>query len=121
MSQLSVNTVSSCLSVEAEATIKGVTVSAATQFCRSKSKSLKTGATFRQAFSDRSTEVLGGDGDVGDILFNPNGPGGFNKWLGSLKRVPGLVWYQLSPLHLLVRAPPTGRADAPPSPVCLRR
>lgn len=102
MSQMSVQMVSNCLSVEAKATIYGVTGSFESKFCRSKSKSLKTGATFKQAFSDRSTEVLGGDGDVGDILFNPNGVAGYKKWLASLKRVPGLVWYQISPLHLLV-------------------
>lgn len=102
MSHMSIQTISNCLSVEAQAIIKGVTVSAASKFCHSKSRSLKTGATFRQAFSDRKTDVLGGDGDVGDVLFDPHGAAGFKKWLGSLKRVPGLVWYQLSPLHLLV-------------------
>lgn len=104
ISKMSVHTVSNCLSVEAEATIKGVTVSAASKFCRSKSKSLKTGATFRQAFSDRTTDVLGGDEGVGDILFQSNGVVAFKKWLISLKRVPGLVWYQISPLHLLVKS-----------------
>lgn len=103
MSKMSVHTISNCLSVEASATIKGIKVSAASGFCRDKSKSLKTGATFSQAFSDRTTEVLGGDGDVGDILFNPNGAAGYKKWLSSLKRVPGVVSYQISPLHLLVR------------------
>lgn len=103
ISQMSVQTISNCLSVEADATIKGVTVSAASMFCHSKSKSLKTGATFRQAFSDRTTDVLGGDEGVGDILFQPNGVVGFKKWLTSLKRVPGLVSYQISPLHLLVK------------------
>ncbi|XP_070703913.1 perforin-1.3 [Pempheris klunzingeri] len=102
MSKLSVHAISSCLSVEASATIKGATINAASSFCRSKSKSLKSGSTFSQAFSDRNTEVLGGDGNVGDILFNPNGAAGYKKWLSSLKRVPGLVSYQISPLHLLV-------------------
>lgn len=103
MSKMSVHTVSNCLSVEARATIKGITPSAASSFCLAKSKSLKTGATFKQAFSDRTTEVLGGDGDMGDILFNPKGVTGFKKWLRSLKRVPGVVSYEISPLHLLVR------------------
>lgn len=103
LSQMSVQTVSNCLSVEAQATIHGVTASAASKFCRGQGKKLKTGATFRQAFSDRTTDVLGGDGDVGDILFEANGAAGFKKWLASLKKVPGLVSYQISPLHLLVR------------------
>lgn len=106
ISQMSVHAISNCLSVEAEATIKGATVSAATSFCHSKSKRLKTGATFSQAFSDRTSEVLGGDESVGDVLFQPNGAAAFKKWLVSLKRVPGLVSYQISPLHLLVNNPP---------------
>lgn len=103
MSKMSVHTVSNCLSVEASATMKGITVSAASGFCHAKSKSLKTGSTFSQAFSDRTTEVLGGDGDVGDLLFTPNNVAGYKKWLLSLRRVPGVVSYQISPLHMLVR------------------
>uniref|UniRef100_UPI0037E8AFE1 perforin-1.3 n=1 Tax=Semicossyphus pulcher TaxID=241346 RepID=UPI0037E8AFE1 len=102
MNKLSVRTVSNCLGVEANAVIKGISVSAASKFCHSKSKSLKTGSTFSQSFSDRTTEVLGGDGDVGDILFSPNSVAGYKKWLSSLRRVPGVVSYQISPLHLLV-------------------
>ncbi|KAM9346594.1 LOW QUALITY PROTEIN: perforin-1.3 [Symphorus nematophorus] len=102
MSKMSVHTVSNCLSVEASATIKGVKASAAAGFCKNKRKSLNSGATFSQAFSDRTTEVMGGDGDVGDILFSPDGVAGYKKWLQSLKRVPGVVSYQISPLHLLV-------------------
>ncbi|KAM3597978.1 uncharacterized protein V6R79_012003 [Siganus canaliculatus] len=111
MKKLSVHTVSTCLTVEASATIKGVSVNAATSFCRDKSKSLSKGATFSQAFSDRTTEVLGGDGDVGDLLFNPNGVAGYKKWLGSLKTVPGVVSYQISPLHLLVTDNPVLRSS----------
>jgi len=102
MSGLSVHTVTSCLAVEANATIKGVSASSQTQFCRDKSKKLKTGATFSQAFSDRTTEVLGGDGNVGDVLFDPKGSEGYKKWLKSLTRVPGVVTYQIKPLHTLV-------------------
>lgn len=103
MQKMSIHTVSNCLSVEASGTIKGITISAATKFCKAKSKTLKTGATFSQAFSDRTIEVMGGDGDMGDILFNPNSAAGYKKWLRSLKTVPGVVSFQLSPLHLLVR------------------
>ncbi|XP_044037441.1 perforin-1.3 [Siniperca chuatsi] len=106
MSKLSIHTISNCLSVEASVTIKGIDVSAASSFCHAKSKSLKTGSTFSQAFSDRTTDVLGGDGDVGDLLFTPSGVAGYKKWLSSLRRVPGLVSYQISPLHFLVKDNP---------------
>lgn len=100
---MSLNTISNCLSVEASAIIKGVSVSAASGFCKKKSNGLKTGATFSQAFSDRTVEVNGGDGDVGSLMFDPHGAAAYKKWLSSLKRVPGVVSYQISPLHLLVR------------------
>ncbi|XP_035036487.1 perforin-1.3 [Hippoglossus stenolepis] len=107
MSKMSVHAISNCLSVEASGTMSGVTAKASTKFCKKKSKSLKTGETFSQAFSDRTTEVLGGDGEVGDILFTPNGAAGYKKWLSSLRRVPGVVSYEISPLHLLVSDNPT--------------
>ncbi|XP_060946794.1 perforin-1.3 [Limanda limanda] len=107
MSKMSVHAISNCLSVEASGTMKGVTLKASSAFCKAKSKRLKTGSTFSQAFSDRTTEVLGGDGDMGDILFTPNGAAGYKKWLASLRRVPGVVSYQISPLHLLVTDNPT--------------
>uniref|UniRef100_A0A667WBF8 Perforin 1.3 n=1 Tax=Myripristis murdjan TaxID=586833 RepID=A0A667WBF8_9TELE len=103
MSKLSMHTVKNCLSVEARATIHGITPSASSSFCKSQAKKLKTGNSFSGAFSDRVTEVLGGDGDVGDLLFDSNNKVGYKKWLKSLKTVPGVVSYQLSPLHTLVR------------------
>ncbi|XP_034566726.1 perforin-1.3 [Notolabrus celidotus] len=102
ISKLSTRTISDCLGVEARAVIKGISVSAESKFCHQRGKSLKTGSTFSQSFSDRTTEILGGDGDVGDILFSPNSVSGYKKWLASLRRVPGVVSYQISPLHLLV-------------------
>ncbi|CAJ1075470.1 perforin-1.3 [Xyrichtys novacula] len=102
MSKLSTRTISNCLGVEARAVIKGISISAESKFCHNKGKRLKNAATFSQSFSDRTVEVLGGDGDVGDILFSPNGAAGYKKWLSSLRRVPGVVSYQISPLHLLV-------------------
>ncbi|XP_013769972.1 perforin-1.3 [Pundamilia nyererei] len=111
MSGLSIQAVSTCLSAEASATIKGIPVHASSEFCRRKSKSLKTASTFSAAFSDRKTQVLGGDGGITDILFNPRGSEGYKKWLASLKSVPGVVSYQISPLHLLIRDNPILKAS----------
>ncbi len=84
-------------SVEAAATIKGIATSRALWFCLGIGKSLKHGRTFSQAFHDRTTKVLGGDGDVGDLLFDSSSVAGYKKWLSSLKRVPGVVSDQVSP------------------------
>ncbi|XP_010872995.1 perforin-1.3 [Esox lucius] len=107
MSGLSIHSVSNCLGVEASGTIKGVTLSAETRFCKEQSKKLKTGQSFSATFSDRVTEVEGGDGEVADILFNPDKKNGYETWLKSLKKSPGVVSYQLSSLHFLVTENPT--------------
>uniref|UniRef100_A0A673ZKJ6 Perforin 1.3 n=1 Tax=Salmo trutta TaxID=8032 RepID=A0A673ZKJ6_SALTR len=106
MSGLSLHSVSNCLGVEASGTIKGVTISAETKYCKSQSKKLKTGVSFGATFSDRVTEVQGGNVQVEDILFNPDKKSGYKTWLKSLIKVPGVVSYQLSSLHFLARDNP---------------
>ncbi|KAM6957723.1 perforin-1.3 [Aplochiton taeniatus] len=108
---VSMETISNCLTVEASATIKGVEISGSTGFCKDRSKKLKKSQSFSAMFSDRSTEVLGGDGDVGDLLFSPESKNSYKKWLSSLKKLPGVVSYDLSSLHLLVKDNPTLRSN----------
>uniref|UniRef100_A0A673W1F6 Perforin 1.3 n=1 Tax=Salmo trutta TaxID=8032 RepID=A0A673W1F6_SALTR len=111
MSSLSLHSVSNCLGVEASGTLKGVTISAETNYCKSQSKKLKTGRSFGATFSDRVTEVQGGNVEVVDILFNPDIKSGYKTWLKSLKKVPGVVSYQLSFLHFLARDNPILKAN----------
>lgn len=106
MSGLSTRTVQNCLTMEANAVIKGVKASAAAGYCKNKSRKLQRGQSFSSTFSDRSVEVLGGDPSVGQLLFNPKGHQAFTKWLQTLKHLPGVVQYQLRPLHLLVKDNP---------------
>ncbi|XP_037391072.1 perforin-1-like [Pygocentrus nattereri] len=103
MTGLSVQDVSNCLSLEASAIIKGVKVSGQTSYCKNKGKKLQKSNSFSGSFSDRVTEVLGGDGSHGDILFAPDKQKGYTAWLKTLKTVPGVVSYRLSSLHMLVR------------------
>lgn len=111
MNGLSMHTVSNCLSVEASATIKGVTISPSVSFCKDQSKKLKTGQSFSAAFSDRISEVLGGNHEVDDLLFNPGNKSGYKNWLTSLTRTPGLVSYELTSLHMLVRNNPVLKSN----------
>lgn len=111
MSGLSLHSVSNCLGVEASGTIKGVTISAETNYCKSQSKKLKTGHSFGATFSDRVTEVQGGNVQVEDILFNPDKKSGYKTWLKSLNKAPGVVSYQLSSLHFLARDNPILKAN----------
>ncbi|XP_072530821.1 perforin-1.3 [Salminus brasiliensis] len=103
MTGLSVRDVSNCLSVEASATIKGVTVKGQTSYCKSKSNKLQNSNSFSSSFSDRVTDVMGGDGSHGDILFAPDKQHGYTAWMNTLKTVPGVVSFRLSSLHMLVR------------------
>ncbi|XP_067087989.1 perforin-1.3 [Osmerus mordax] len=106
MNGLSTHSVSNCLGVEASAVIKGIKIKASTEYCKAQSKKLKTGLSFSGTFSDRVTEVQGGNGEVADLLFQPGKQSNYKKWLASLKTLPGMVSYQLSSLHTLVRNNP---------------
>lgn len=103
MSGLTVHDVSICLSKEASAVIEGVNVSAQANFCAGKQKKLEKNSSFSGSFSDRVTEILGGNGEQQDILFNPSVNNGYGVWLKSLKKIPGVVSYSLSSLHMLVQ------------------
>lgn len=99
---LSVQDVSNCLSAEASVMIKGVRVQGQTSYCKSKGKNLKHKNSFSASFSERVTEVLGGNGGSADLLFSPDKQHGFSKWMKTLKTVPGVVSFRLRSLHMLV-------------------
>lgn len=103
MTGLTVHDVSNCLSAEASGVIKGVKVSGQASYCKAKQQKLERGNTFSASFSDRITEILGGNGEQQDILFNPSNNSGYGAWLSSLKKIPGVVSYTLSSLHMLVQ------------------
>ncbi|KTF82883.1 hypothetical protein cypCar_00023919 [Cyprinus carpio] len=111
MKGLSVHDVSNCLSAEASAVIKGVKVSGQAGFCKGKQQKLEKGISFSASFSDRVTEILGGNGQQQDILFNPNNVSGYDTWLKSLNKIPGVVSYTLSSLHMLLNHDPARRAS----------
>lgn len=110
MKGLTVHDVSICLSKEASAVIKGVNASAKASFCAERQKKLERSRSFNGSFSDRVTEILGGNGEQQDILFNPNQNNGYDVWLKSLKKIPGVVSYSLSSLHMLVKNDSARRA-----------
>ncbi|XP_047664298.1 perforin-1.3 [Tachysurus fulvidraco] len=103
MKGLSVRDVSNCLSAEASAVIQGVEVKGQASYCKSKSNKLENKSGFSASFSDRVTEVFGGNGGSADLLFSPDKQHGYDAWMKTLQTIPGVVSYRLSPLHLLVR------------------
>ncbi|KAA0710026.1 Perforin-1 [Triplophysa tibetana] len=111
MTGLSVQDVSNCLSAEASAVIKGVKVSAETSYCKAKKQKLEKGNSFSASFSDRVTEIMGGNGEAQDILFAPSNKSGYGVWLKTLKTLPGVVSYRLTSLHMLATHDPARKAS----------
>lgn len=103
MSGLTATDVSDCLSVEASASFaSSASIKAMYKHCQDKKKNLDTSRSFSSEFSERFTEVVGGDEhDV--LFFQDNSNTDVQKnWLNSLKTTPDVVQYNLKPLHTVL-------------------
>lgn len=102
---LSTTEVSDCLSVEASASFAAsARIKAMTQHCNDRKKKLIHSQDFRSTFNERHTEVTGGSIEGADILFEGQYNPSINNWLKSLKTLPGVVQYNLRPLHMVLPA-----------------
>lgn len=100
LSGLSATEVSDCLSVEASGSFgPSVKVEAMTKHCQEKKKQLSQSQSFSSTFSERETEITGGNINGADILFEGT-PSVYSDWLNSLKTSPDAVQYKLKPLHM---------------------
>ncbi|CAK6436381.1 unnamed protein product [Pipistrellus nathusii] len=103
---LSADEVGACLAVEAEVSI-GSRASSSSEYkaCEEKKRQHKIAASFHQAYQERYSRVVGGHHTaVSDLLFGKDaGPEQFSAWVRSLADRPGLVDYNLVPLHELLR------------------
>ncbi|XP_074854428.1 perforin-1-like [Carettochelys insculpta] len=93
-----------CLSLEASVSIGGGKGSAQAAFsqCEEQKKKKNFKHTFHETYSERYTEVTGGQHHA-DLLFSEAQDGGtFSAWMESLKDSPDLVSYSLAPIHTLV-------------------
>lgn len=104
LSGLSATEVSDCLSVEASASFGGsASVNAMYKNCQAKKKKLSQSQSFSSTFNERETEVIGGNINGADILFETN-PAVYKEWLHSLKTIPDVVKFKLIPLHTVLPA-----------------
>ncbi|KAM4750887.1 perforin-1-like [Anableps anableps] len=103
MSGLTATDVSDCLTVEASANfVNSASVNAMTKHCEAKKKKMSSGQSFSSEFSERLTEVTGGN-EMGIVLFGGSSdPDVYNNWLNSLKTTPDIVQYNLKPLHTIL-------------------
>ncbi|XP_061445044.1 perforin-1 [Rhineura floridana] len=95
--------VKDCLSIEASVSIgdKGK-MDAAYEACEELKKKKNFKGSFHQTYSERQTEIVGGNSQT-DLLFSDDqNAEAFKDWLEGLKSMPGLVSYSLEPIHTLV-------------------
>ncbi|CAJ1053294.1 hypothetical protein PFLUV_G00012910 [Xyrichtys novacula] len=109
---LSTTEVSDCLSVEASASfVSTASIKAMTKHCDAKKKKLGHGQSFSSTFSERSTEVTGGDITEANVLFEGQAnPTVYNNWLRSLKYTPDVIQYKIQPLHTILPTSHPARA-----------
>uniref|UniRef100_A0A3B4WF65 Perforin 1.2 n=1 Tax=Seriola lalandi dorsalis TaxID=1841481 RepID=A0A3B4WF65_SERLL len=112
MNGLSATEVKDCLSVEASAGFAGTaSIKAMKEHCKQKRRKLGSGQSFSSMFSERNTEVIGGNINGADILFEgQSNPSVYNNWLKSLKNIPDVVRYNLKPLHTILPSAHPARA-----------
>ncbi|XP_043970975.1 perforin-1-like [Gambusia affinis] len=100
---LSATEVSDCLSVEASVNFAFVaSIKAMYENCQKKKQNLGYGQSFNSVFSERITEVVGGDKN--DVVFfqGSNDSSVHITWKESLKTTPDIVSYNLKPLHTIL-------------------
>ncbi|XP_076850104.1 perforin-1-like isoform X1 [Brachyhypopomus gauderio] len=103
MSGLTDTAVKDCLDVEASGTYQGATLKTELSHCQELKKKMGIEESFSSMFDDRQTEVIGGNINDDDLLFSSTSQGNArNMWMESLKTIPGVVSYTLTPLHLLL-------------------
>ncbi|KAG1947396.1 perforin-1 [Pimephales promelas] len=103
VSGLTDTAVKDCLDVEASASYSVATVKAESHFCKEKKKKMGTNEKFSSMFSERQTEIIGGNINGEDLLFSGSShPNSRKNWFESLKSVPDIVHYTLKPLHFLL-------------------
>ncbi|XP_062287166.1 perforin-1-like [Scomber scombrus] len=104
MNGLSETEVKDCLSVEASATFaQTASIKAMYEHCQQKKKKLGSDESFSSSFNERTTEVIGGNINGADILFEgQSDPSVYNAWLDSLKETPDVVKYNLKALHTIL-------------------
>ncbi|CAK6969831.1 perforin-1-like [Scomber scombrus] len=104
MNGLSATEVKDCLSVEASATFaQTASIKAMYEHCQQKKKKLGSDESFSSSFNERTTEVIGGNINGADVLFQgQSNPSVYNAWVNSLKETPDIVQYNIKPLHTIL-------------------
>ncbi|CAN9506014.1 unnamed protein product [Ophioblennius macclurei] len=99
---LSAEEVQFCLEAEASVSIK-VNAKAETRHCNRDGSKTENSKSFSDRFSERFTEIKGGQTTEPDLLFSAKkDPSAYKQWLDSLPLNPDIVSYSLDSLHELL-------------------
>ncbi|XP_074524769.1 perforin-1-like [Halichoeres trimaculatus] len=102
INRLSTTDVQDCLSVEASVSFSSTaSIKTMVEECKQKKRELGHYESFSHMFGERTTEVIGGNINGGDILFQSN-PAVCKNWISSLKNIPGVIKYSIQPLHTIL-------------------
>ncbi|XP_071202878.1 perforin-1-like [Salvelinus alpinus] len=100
-SGLSTNQVESCLSRGFQVNI-GISVSSSDERCSKVLDNRDSKTSYSSSFLSHHTRVVGGSGWPGELSLNRNDSVGFRSWMRTLKNFPDVIYYFLTPLHLLI-------------------
>ncbi|XP_045566388.1 perforin-1 isoform X1 [Salmo salar] len=101
LKSLSTNQVESCLSAGFKVSL-GLSVSSTVQSCSKVLDNHDSKTSDSSSFLSHHTKVVGGSGWLGELSLNRNDSVGFHSWMRTLKNIPDIIYYYLSPLHLLI-------------------
>ncbi|XP_060758252.1 perforin-1-like isoform X2 [Neoarius graeffei] len=102
---LSVDEVKTCLDVEASASLGTVSQKTEYHHCKQVKDKTMNKKSFSSSFSERETDVIGGNTENVDLLFSSsNNPKAYKEWVSSLPAHPDVLSYSLEPLHELLPA-----------------
>ncbi|XP_071202900.1 perforin-1-like [Salvelinus alpinus] len=100
-SGLSTNQVESCLSRGFQVNV-GMSVSSSDERCSKVLDNRDSKTSYSSSFLSHHTKVVGGTGWPGELSLNRNDSVGFRSWMRTLKNFPDVIYYSLTPLHLLI-------------------
>ncbi|XP_053197213.1 perforin-1-like [Scomber japonicus] len=112
MNELSETEVNDCLTAEASASFaESTTMKSTEKFCQKEKNKLDSKQSFSSSFNERTTEVIGGNINGADVLFQgQSDPSVYNDWLNSLKEIPDIVQYNIKALHTILPSGHPARA-----------
>uniref|UniRef100_A0A8C7MW24 Perforin-1-like n=2 Tax=Oncorhynchus kisutch TaxID=8019 RepID=A0A8C7MW24_ONCKI len=101
LKRLSTNQVESCLSRGFKVNA-GISVSSSDERCSKVLDNHDSKTSYSSSFLSHHTKVVGGSGWPGELSLNRNDSVGFRSWMRTLKNFPDVIYYSLTPLHLLI-------------------